>query len=481
MDTIFKYAPAETVGISSIWLLNFLQRLETQNFPMHSVIVVRHNTICLESYYAPYTRDSLHRMFSITKSFVSIAIGLLEAEGKISLDDKIVDYFPEKQPENGPYEYTAMLTIRQMLKMTTCHNKNTYKAKGVTDWTGSFFTTPPTHIPGTNFAYDTASTHVLGALIEKLSGMSLLEYLNNRVLNELDFSKDTLILKDPSGVSMGGSGLCARPVDILKMIYTISHDGVWNEKQLLPKEYLKAATSRQSDTSAKQCTIEEMQGYGYQFWRTRNNGYVMFGMAGQLALYVPDKDIILVTTADGMGRSGNTQLIYDAFWDEIYNKIDSEHLPENNTAFKELEKYADSRRLPVQPGLAYQETAKLINDNIYICSDNSCGVNQISLHFCDDFKSGRLNFTNKTGIHSIDFKINDNAIGIFDDYRLKYAASGAWTLPDTFVIKAQIIDTAIGNIFFSLNFKDDYITVMFRKLEESLFTEYDGVFSGKCN
>ena len=167
----FEKVRPEDVGISSTGLIRFAKRLEYNNIPMHSIIVMRHGKICMESYYAPYTKDTLHRMFSVTKSFVSLAIGLLANEGRISLDDHIVDYFPEKLPENGAHPYMQMLTIRQMLTMRTCHDMNAYKIGGSPDWLGSFFTVTPDHVPGTNFSYDTASTHTLGALVEKLTGM----------------------------------------------------------------------------------------------------------------------------------------------------------------------------------------------------------------------------------------------------------------------------------------------------------------------
>ena len=128
---IFETASPESTGIPSYAVKNFLTRLEKQQLPLHSAIIMRHGKICAETYYAPYNKDSLHRMFSITKSFVSMAIGCLAEEGKLKLDDKIVDYFPEKQPESGTYKYTAMLTIRDMLKMKTCHTKTTYKNPGV--------------------------------------------------------------------------------------------------------------------------------------------------------------------------------------------------------------------------------------------------------------------------------------------------------------------------------------------------------------
>ena len=179
----FSTTTPSDVGIEPQWLMNFLKRLDYQQIPLHSAIIMKNNQICMETYYAPYTKESLHRMFSITKTFVAMAIGLLCEEGKLKFDDHIVDYFQEKLPKDGAYPYTAMLTIKDMLIMRTCHNETTFKAKGVTDWVGSFFTTLPNHMPGTNFSYDTGSTHVLGALVEKLSGMKILDYLRSKGLD----------------------------------------------------------------------------------------------------------------------------------------------------------------------------------------------------------------------------------------------------------------------------------------------------------
>jgi len=242
----FSTTTPSNVGIEPQWLMNFLKRLDYQQIPLHSAIIMKNNQICMETYYAPYTKESLHRMFSITKTFVAMTIGLLCEEGKLTLDDHIVDYFPEKLPKDGAYPYTARLTIKDMLIMRTCHNETTFKAKGVTDWVGSFFTTPPNHMPGTNFSYDTGSTHVLGALVEKLSGMKILDYLRSKGLDELGFSKNAYILTDPNGVSMGGSGMCATSRDILLMMMLLVNDGTLNGKQYLPKDFVQEAKQKHS-------------------------------------------------------------------------------------------------------------------------------------------------------------------------------------------------------------------------------------------
>ena len=471
----FEKVRPEDVGISSTGLIRFARRLEYNNIPMHSIIVMRHGKICMESYYAPYTKDTLHRMFSVTKSFVSLAIGLLADEGRISLDDHIVDYFPEKLPENGAHPYMQMLTIRQMLTMRTCHDKNAYKIGGSPDWVGSFFSVTPDHVPGTNFSYDTASTHTLCALVEKLTGMNMLNYLRAKFLDEIGFSKEAFVLKSPDGkYSMGGSGMCATPQDILKVMYVVSQNGKLNDKQLLPAGYLKEATVKQSDPYGKSGTWEEMQGYGYQFWMTTHNGYAFYGMGGQLAVYYPDKDVILITTADTQGRQGGVQWIYDAFYEEVYDHIDT--CTEDGN-YEKFQKFEASCQLLVEPGKYDSDLKEKISGQVYEFGSNPCGIKNIKLEFTGD--EGTFFYTNATGSHELHFGLGKNVFQNFPDYNFKCGASAAFRADNNLLIKVQIIDSAVGNMYISLSFIDNYVTVMMRKMEETYFNEYNGVFSGK--
>ena len=177
---------------------------------MHSALIYQNGRILEESYFEPYSGDSLHRMFSVTKSFTSLAVGGLLAEGRLSLGDRIIDYFPEYTPLD-PHPYLAAMTIRDMLTMRTCHKATTYKINMAEDWVRSFFITPPDHRPGTVFKYDTSSAHTLAALVKKLSGRGILGYLRQIFPEELHFSEDALVLTDPFGTELGGSGLLARP------------------------------------------------------------------------------------------------------------------------------------------------------------------------------------------------------------------------------------------------------------------------------
>ena len=134
MKMEFDIVTPESQGIASGQIISFLKRLEKIEIPIHSMILMRHGKIVVETYYRPYSREELHRMFSVTKSMVSLAIGLLCEEGKLSLEDRIVSYFPEKIPKEGVHPYIAQITIKDMLRMATAHGKTTYKQKETKDW-----------------------------------------------------------------------------------------------------------------------------------------------------------------------------------------------------------------------------------------------------------------------------------------------------------------------------------------------------------
>jgi len=496
--TDFQTATPEAMGVSSASLIRFLKKLEDIDIPMHSAIVMRHDKVIMETYYKPYERSTLHRMFSITKSFVSLAIGLLEEEGKLSLDDHIIQFFPEKLPQEGVHPYIEAMTIRDMLRMASAHDKTTFKVMLIDDWVKTFFTVTPNHVPGTCFSYDTSSTHTLAALVEKLSGMELLKYLRSKFLDELDFSKDAYCMKDPVGVSMGGSGMMATPYDLLKVMYVISHKGMYNGKQLLPANYLKEATSKQIDNYSKSATFEEMQGYGYQFWCTTHNGFVCYGMGGQLALYLPEKDLILITTADTLGRQGGVQLIYDAFWSTVYPELSDRPIisdPSTNSEVEilksqeALKNYVDSRQLMCLPENNSSPIMNTVNHKTFLLDNNTMGFKNITLSFDNDTvadidtntncTSGQLDYSNISGDHTLKFAIGTNCIQQFPVYNYKTAVSGSWCTEDTFLIKAHIIDECIGNVFIQLIFKNDTVTLMMRKCEETMFSEFEGITSGK--
>lgn len=303
--------------VSSTSILRMLERLE--GVCMHGFELHVGGKIAAEGYWKPFCKGQPHRMYSVSKSVVSIAIGILMSEGKLSLEDKITDYFPEYVPD-APDGRLMRLTIRDMLRMATCHANTTYR-EGVDDnWEKTFFTVPPTHESGTMFNYDTSCSQVLAALVQKLSGQPLLDFLRERLFKPLGFEDEVRWLKDPSGVPQGGTGLIMSLRDLGKLGRCVMNGG----DGLIPADYIRQATSRQILTYA-QTPREEQYGYGYQFWRMRC-GWAMYGMGGQYVIACPEKDVMLCTIADTR-LQGNVQMICDAFFEEIVAHVGEEGNP----------------------------------------------------------------------------------------------------------------------------------------------------------
>ncbi len=470
MLTFEKSSPEET-GIPGECIIRFIDRLHQRQIPMHSLLLMHHDRLVFEGYYAPLTAHSLHRMFSISKSFTSIAIGLLADEGRLSLEDPVIKYFPEKLPDKDSiHPWVAQMTIKDMLMMRTCHASTTYKLDMSSDWVTSFFTTQPTHPPGTIFHYDTSAAHTLCALAEKLTGQNMLDYIKEK-LHILGFSEESYMIKDPFGVSMGGSGLVALPIDMMKFGYFIAHRGLVLGRQLLPSSYIDMAVSPLTASCVTAPLPSEAQGYGLQFWRNERNGFTCYGMGGQLIIFLPDYELICVTTADTQSIQGGNQQIYDALYEELLPHIQEQTHTPDETAKNDLGKALSSLALkPLESSLPKNLHAG--SGRTYYVQNEASDFQSFSVLLTEN--AGTLSFTYKNTPCSISFGIGCMQTGAFPIYNLWYAASGAWLFDGTLLIRAHIIDAYVGVVQFQLSFQDDSLTIFMTKKEESLFHEFNG-------
>lgn len=470
MLTFEKSSPEET-GIPGECIIRFIDRLQKRQIPMHSLLLMHHDRLVFEGYYAPLTAHSLHRMFSISKSFTSIAIGLLADEGRLSLEDPVIKYFPEKLPDKDSiHPWVARMTIKDMLMMRTCHASTTYKLDMSSDWVASFFTTQPTHPPGTIFHYDTSAAHTLCALAEKLTGQDMLDYIKEK-LHILGFSEESYMIKDPFGVSMGGSGLVALPIDMMKFGYFIAHRGLVLGRQLLSPSYIDMAVSPLTASCVTAPLPSEAQGYGLQFWRNERNGFTCYGMGGQLIIFLPDYELICVTTADTQSIQGGNQQIYDALYEELLPHIQEQVHTPDETAKNALGKALSSLALkPLESSLPKNLHAG--SGRTYYVQNEASDFQSFSVLLTEN--AGTLSFTYKNTPCSISFGIGCMQTGAFPIYNLWYAASGAWLFDGTLLIRAHIIDAYVGVVQFQLSFQDDSLTIFMTKKEESLFHEFNG-------
>ena len=182
----------EQEGVSSVNIKKYIDILEEHQLSTHNMIMMRGENIFFEKYWEPFGPEFLHRMYSVTKSVVSLAVGFVIQEGLLNLDDKIVDYFEEESQVPQVDENVKVQTIRNMLMMST--------AKAPNGWTHGddrvrcyFKNENPSRKPGEFFEYDTNSSFVLCALVERLTGMSLMDYMRKKLFDKIGVSKEAYV------------------------------------------------------------------------------------------------------------------------------------------------------------------------------------------------------------------------------------------------------------------------------------------------
>ncbi|WP_277209419.1 serine hydrolase domain-containing protein [Isoptericola croceus] len=294
-----------------------VRRASALDIAVHTIQVsVRGETVA-HAVCEPLGLDTPQRMYSVSKTVTSLAIGQLADEGALDLDDSIVAHFPEMRPVHPWIEAT---TIRHMLAMRGPHRSTTYK---LTEgrWLESYFRVPPTRPPGTLFTYDTSSSYVLAALVERIAGTSLVDCLRPRLLDPLGVSPGLRFLTGPEGIAHGGSGLICTPRDLLRLAHLLLDDGVYDGVRLLPADYLKAATSPQADTALQTWGAVLREGYGYQLWLPRRGGWLMFGLGGQIVYGDPARGLAVVVTADSQACSSGDQRLLDDVLDLLVEPL----------------------------------------------------------------------------------------------------------------------------------------------------------------
>lgn len=321
-------ATPESQGVSSEKLKEFVESLHAKVNTMHSVMVVRHGKVIAEGWWAPQTPETRHLLWSLSKSFTSTAVGLAIAEGKLSLDDEVVKFFPDKAPEQ-PSKNLSQMRLRDLLRMATGHETEP-KMPADGDWVKAFLAHPVPFKPGTHFRYNTPATFMQSAMVQKATGQTVLEYLKPRLFDPLGISGHEWGA-NPQGITLGGYGLAARTEDIAKFGQLYLQKGQWNGKQLVPAAWVEQATARQTSNGSNPLSDWD-QGYGYQFWRCRHGAFRGDGAKGQFCVVLPGQDTVVAMTAD----TGDMQGEINVVWDSLLKELGDKPLPENPKGAKAL-------------------------------------------------------------------------------------------------------------------------------------------------
>lgn len=287
--SFFPAATPESLGIPSGSLAEFVAGLNALD-QAHAFILLRHGKIAAQGAWHPYSLDLPHELFSLSKSFISCAVGIAREEKRLSLQDRVVDFFPEHlTPSVSP----AMrnVTLRDLLRMASGHDRCSFSFVDFRhgNWLREILESPLLYRPGEHFTYNSGATFLLGAAIRKITGMNPVDYLQTRLFDPMGISAPEWNC-NPQGINIGGWGLWLPVTDIAKFAQLLLQRGCWEGRQLVPADYLEEATSFQIDTSANDAPDWKI-GYGYQFWRCRQGGFRADGACGQYAVVYPERQL----------------------------------------------------------------------------------------------------------------------------------------------------------------------------------------------
>jgi CubicO group peptidase (beta-lactamase class C family) len=380
-------------GVDPQAIVDFIEVVQAQGLELHSFMLYRDGAVIAEAFWRPYAAHRPHVQHSATKSWTATAAGLLIDEGRLSLDDKVVNFFPELCPPEVS-DNLALMTVEDLLTMRTGHRRGISGGDWrnlSSSWVEAFLNEPVEDTPGKLFIYSSASSFMLSAIVTKVSGQTIHALLDERVLGHMGMASVQWDLA-PGGYNSGGNGLSCTTEDSLKFGVLHLQDGVWKGRQLLSRRWVEAATRNQvedvwmGEFDGKQylprdCAkaSSKREGYGYQWWMTRNDGYYASGVFGQQCIVLPTQKTVIVFTC-GL-RLGEKRL-HSALWEQLFPGL-GRSVKAPNVAQAELDALLGNLRLPELQG-ACGSPAQAELAGRYAMDSNDDQVREIALVFDAD-------------------------------------------------------------------------------------------------
>lgn len=431
----------EAQGVSAAGILDFVDAADKQIHFINSFMLVRHGHVVAEGWWAPYRADARHELYSLSKSFTSTAIGLAISEGKLSLDDHVLQFFPEYAPPH-PSENLRAMRVRDLLRMS-CGQEVEGEHTDDVPWAKTFLELPVPFKPGTHFLYNNFGTYMLSAIVQKATGQTTLDFLTPRLFEPLGIEHATWGTS-PQGVSWGASRLAIRTEDIARFGQLYLQNGKWNGKQIVPEAWVKAATTLQTGTGSNPKSDWD-QGYCYQFWRCQHDCFRGDGMYGQLCIVMPKQDAVVAIT----GCVEEMQPELDLVWDKLLPAMKDAALPPDGAADARLVDRLQHLSMPPITSTGAEDAA--VFGKKFEFPTNELKLKSLRIEPTDDAVMLRMH------IGDTDFAIPCTSgkwrdckatLGRYENQPA--AATGGWTAADTFSAKLSFYETTY---FYSLTMK----------------------------
>ena len=379
-----EFATPESQGVDSAAIANWIRACERtfdagKAGALHGFTIVRHGKTIAEGSWKPFdTLNETHMLYSHSKSFTATAVGFLVDEGKLDLDERLVDIFRDELPDAVSAKMLQM-RVRDLLTMNDGMNPiDVCTAHPEGDWVKAFLSAPVRVNPGERFKYDSSATYMLASVVERRTGRKLLDFLDERLFSKLGI-RGVWTTTSPQGTACGGWGMNMTTRDLAKFGQLYLQKGVWNGEHLLSPDWVTLASTRQTWSGWIYVGAQKIgsgtdweQGYGFQFWRCRHNCYRADGAAGQLTVVMPDQDAVVSVHA-GLG---DMQKELDLIWDILLPAMKPGALPEDAAAQAALREQIAA--LAIAPLKGVRETPDaLLGD--YAVAPNLRGVRALRL------------------------------------------------------------------------------------------------------
>lgn len=439
----FERAVPESCGVKAGDISDLIDALcdHPAGQETHSFMLLRHGKVLSEGYFAPYSPDMPHTVYSITKAFTGMAVGFLADEGKLRVGDRISEYFPEYEihPTLGD------LTIEHLLMMGTGQVGSAVVhdvSPGLSHDIAGFFMTPSDVPHGSEFRYQNRVSYVLAALCERLSGMSLMDYLDKKLFSPMGMERPYAV-KDPSGQYLGYSGMRLAPEQLAAVGQLLMDHGVWMGRQILPYGWADEQIARHIGRDEPDMG-DWSQGYCYQLWRGRHNTSRLCGAFGQMCVIAPDKDMLFVTNS---GYDSDIQFILDRFYEHILTKCSDVPLPDDDEADEALKRKLTGLRLHQLYSSPSPELYSILGREIQI-KDSSASVtvtgdrDAVSVHIRRPGKRDIVFYAGFNGMEKTNADGGDIIPYEYGDVGDWYA-SAWWKTQSRLAVTARLVPTQV--------------------------------------
>jgi CubicO group peptidase (beta-lactamase class C family) len=471
LETKLPRNTPETQGISSTVISSFLKAVEQQGLELHSLMLVRHGNVVAEGWWSPYSSEKVHLLYSLSKSFTATAIGFAIAEGRLSEDDFVTSFFPDDVPETIS-EHLAAMQVRHILSMATGHREDTLDRAvkiNSNNWVKGFLSLAPERAPGSVFTYNNGATFMLSAIIQKLTGMKLIDYLRPRLLEPLGITQARWD-ENPQGINLGFSGFHVTTETIAKFGQLYLQKGIWQGQRLLSEEWVETATREHipNISLVEDKTADWEQGYGYQFWRCQHGAYRADGAFGQYCVVMPKQDAVLAITS----AVDNMQDVLDLTWTHLLPAMADARLADDSTgqdvlssqlAKLTIASVKGQMNLPIAKtvsGKPYHFEADTLTKTSELAKPNyGDPIQNVTLHFHENECLLVIKDTKKE--HHVQCGYQQWLSGkttFYGEPTSNIDASGAWTDPSKFTLKIIYIETP-HCLTLSFTFDQETLTV----------------------